>query len=849
MKKMLLVDGNSLLFRAYYATAYGSIMRSKDGTPTNALFALANMLNKVLDNVKPDYALIAFDTDRKTFRHEQYQDYKAGRKPAPEDLVAQFPLAREMVTKMGLKCYELAGYEADDIVATMAKMGEASNCKVEIFSSDRDLFQLISEKITVNVPKKGTSDILAVTPSVCKEEYGLLPSQVTDYKGIFGDTSDNIKGIKGIGEKGALKLLEEFGSLEGIYENIDKISGKLKEKLIEGKEDGIYSKELATICCEVPLDFGVEDIAYTGIKDSLVEFYQKYDMISLIKKISFSNKEKFSYEEVSDIEKGFLGQDLGVYVYFKGTNYHFSDLEGVAFSNENKTYYVKKDNLLNSLNIRNYLENIKYKKICYDIKASIIIFNRLGINPKGFDFDFKIACYLLDSSMKDDIYTVFNTIGVILPDIKDESNIGEFASLVAFNSFKLKEEYISRMKEKEVYSMFNNMEMPLVYTLIDMENNGVRVDRNILEDIGVEFRFKLNMLESDIHRLAGKKFNIASPKQVGEVLFDDLGLTSNRKRSTSSEELAKLVGEHEIVEYILQYRKYAKLLSTYIDSLGNFVCEDGKIHAIFNQTLTQTGRLSSSEPNMQNISVRDEESKSIRKAFLPSKDYLLSIDYSQVELRVLASLSNDETMIKYFESEEDVHTMTASAIFDMPKEMVTNSMRRQAKAVNFGIVYGISDWGLSEQIGCTPSEAKRFINKYFETFPSIKEYLDKLVEDCKEKGYVTTILGRRREVNEINSSSYMEREFGKRVAMNTPIQGSAADIIKVAMININNYLKTNNYKSQMIMQIHDELVFDISEDEKEVLIPTLTKMMEEASNLNVRLKAESGIGKDWYSAK
>lgn len=849
MKKMLLVDGNSLLFRAYYATAYGSIMKSKDGTPTNAIFALANMLNKVIDNVRPDYALIAFDTDKKTFRHEEYKDYKAGRKPAPVELVAQFPLAREMVSKMGIKCYELAGYEADDIVATMARIGEENNCKVEIFSSDRDLFQLINEKVTVNIPKKGTSDILSVTPSVLKSEYGLLPNQVTDYKGIFGDTSDNIKGIKGIGEKGALKLLEEYGSLENIYENIDKIEGKLKQKLIDGKEDGFYSKKIATICKEVPLDFDLEETRYTGIKDSLIEFYQKYDMVSLIKKISFNNKEKFEYQEVESLNNDFLKQDLGIYLYYKGSNYHYSELEGIAFSDTKETYYVKKENLFTLPNIKEYLENGEYKKCCYDIKASVIMLNALGINPKGFEFDFKIACYLLDSSMKDDIYTVFNTIGVILPDIKDVSNYGEFASLVAFNSIKLKEDMIQKMKDKEVYSLFVDLEMPLVYTLIDMENNGVKVDTSVLEGLGVEFRFKLNMLQDDIYRLANKKFNIASPKQVAEVLFDDLGLHSNRKRSTSSDELQNIVHEHEIVSYILQYRKYAKLLSTYIDSLGNFVCKDGKIHAIFNQALTQTGRLSSSEPNMQNISVRDEESKLIRKAFVPSLDYILSIDYSQVELRVLASLANDENMIKFFESGEDVHLMTASAIFDLPKEMITSSMRRQAKAVNFGIVYGISDWGLSEQIGCTPSEAKKFITKYFELFPSIKTYLNELVESCKEKGYVTTILGRKREVREINSSSYMEREFGKRVAMNTPIQGSAADIIKIAMTKINNFLKQNNYKSKMILQIHDELVFDVSADEKDTLVPLLTKMMEEASNLRVNLKAESGIGTDWYEAK
>ena len=618
-------------------------------------------------------------------------------------------------------------------------------------------------------------------------------------------------------------MLEEYGSLEGIYENIDNITGKLKEKLIEGKEDGFRSKQIATIYKDVPLDFGIEDIEYTGIKDSLVEFYQKYDLVSLIKKISFSNKEKFAYKEVSSLSDEFLKQDLGVYLYFKGSNYHTSELEGIAFSDGKESYYVKKADLLNSINIKDYLENDNYKKSCYDIKASIVMLKRMEIEAKGFDFDFKIACYLLDSSMKDDIYAVFNTIGVILPDIKDANNVGEYASIVANNSCKLKEELISKMKEKVVYNLFVNLEMPLVYTLIDMENNGVKVDTSVLEDLGVEFRFKLNSLEDDIYRLAGKSFNIASPKHVGEVLFDDLGLKSNRKRSTSSDELMKLINDHEIIGYILQYRKYAKLLSTYVDSLGNFALSDGKIHALFNQALTQTGRLSSSEPNMQNISVKDEESKLIRKAFIPSLDYILSIDYSQVELRVLASLANDETMIKFFESDEDVHLMTASAIFDMPKEMITSSMRRQAKAVNFGIVYGISDWGLSEQIGCTPSEAKKFITRYFETFPNIKTYLDSLVDSCKEKGYVTTILGRRREVKEINSSAYMEREFGKRVAMNTPIQGSAADIIKVAMIKINNYLKDNNYKSKMILQIHDELVFDVIEEEKEILVPVLTK--------------------------
>ena len=846
MKKVLLIDGNSLLFRAYYATAYsGNIMHTKDGVYTNAIFALSNMLNKVYEISSPDYALVAFDAKGKTFRHEEYKEYKEGRKPAPAELVMQFPLAREMIEKMGFKWFELVGYEADDIVGTLAKEASDKGYKVDIFSSDRDLLQLVNENISLNITVKGISDINVITPSNIVEFYGVSEKQITDYKGLRGDDSDNIKGIAGVGEKTAIKLLQDYNSIEGIYENIDSIKGKLKEKLIEGKEDALNSKRLATIFTSVPLEFGIDDCVIKSPGQELVDFYQRYEMFSLMKRVNVKEDEKFEYEIVSKLDDDFLAKELSIYPVFSEPNYHKAIIEGIAFSDGVSTYYLKNEDVFNSNAIR-YLTSTS-KKIVYDLKALKIAMIKLSINSVS-GLDFKIAANLVNCNLKEDIDSIFNSYGYILPSVKEDKV--KHAAYVSFVMSKAFKTILEKIEEYDLKDLYFNLELPLVDVLTKMEDNGVAINKEQLDMLGVEYRFKLNNLENEIYKEAGIEFNIASPKQVAEVLFDKLGLTENKKRSTNEAELEKLIYEHKVVSLILSYRKYAKLLSTYIEGLSSYIYEDGYIHPEFNQTQTQTGRLSSSEPNMQNISVRDEESKYIRKAF-PSRfenGYILSIDYSQVELRVLASLSNDENMIRIFEDGDDVHTLTASSVFGLPKEMISDDLRRKAKAINFGIVYGISDWGLAEQIKSTPKEAKNFIERYFLTFPGIKSYLDNVVESCKENGYVTTLYKRRRDVGEINSSVYNEREFGKRVAMNTPIQGTSADIIKIAMLNIHKYMMENNVKSKLVIQIHDELVFDLHPSELH-LVDVFKKIMEEASNLRVRLVASSSVGKDWYDAK
>ena len=846
MKKVLLIDGNSLLFRAYYATAYsGNIMHTKDGVYTNAIFALSNMLNKVYEISSPDYALVAFDAKGKTFRHEEYKEYKEGRKPAPAELVMQFPLAREMIEKMGFKWFEIVGYEADDIVGTLAKEASDKGYKVDIFSSDRDLLQLVNENISLNITVKGISDINVITPNNIVEFYGVSEKQITDYKGLRGDDSDNIKGIAGVGEKTAIKLLQDYNSIEGIYENIDSIKGKLKEKLIEGKEDAFNSKKLATIFTSVPLEFSIDDCIVKNPGQELVDFYQRYEMFSLMKRVNVKEDEKFEYEIVSKLDDDFLAKELSIYPVFSEPNYHKAVIEGIAFSDGKSTYYLKNEDVFSSNAIR-YLTSSS-KKIVYDLKALKIAMIKLGVNNVS-GLDFKIAANLVNCNLKEDIDSIFNSYGYVLPSVKEDKI--KHATYVSFVMSKAFKTILEKIEEYDLKDLYFNLELPLVDVLTKMEDNGVAINKEQLDMLGVEYRFKLNNLENEIYKEAGIEFNIASPKQVAEVLFDKLGLTENKKRSTNEAELEKLIYEHKVVSLILSYRKYAKLLSTYIEGLSSYIYEDGYIHPEFNQTQTQTGRLSSSEPNMQNISVRDEESKYIRKAF-PSRfenGYILSIDYSQVELRVLASLSNDENMIRIFEDGDDVHTLTASSVFGLPKEMISDDLRRKAKAINFGIVYGISDWGLAEQIKSTPKEAKNFIERYFLTFPGIKAYLDNVVESCKVNGYVTTLYKRRRDVGEINSSVYNEREFGKRVAMNTPIQGTSADIIKIAMLNIHKYMMENNVKSKLVIQIHDELVFDLHPSELH-LVDVFKKIMEEASNLRVRLVASSSVGKDWYDAK
>lgn len=862
MDKMVLIDGNSLLFRAYYATSYGQILRTKDGTPTNALLAFINMVQKVMDQEKPRYMLVAFDTGKPTFRHNQYSDYKAGRKETPEDLSLQFPLVKEFLKNFGIFCYEKEGYEADDIVGTCAKLAEKNNLEVHIYSGDRDLLQLISPSITVCLTKKGISDVACMTEDTLMDEWGLTPKQIIDYKGLCGDSSDNIPGIKGIGDKTAVKLLQEFHDLEHVLDAEHK--GKLGEKIKEGRESAIMSKNLATIFTDLPLDFDIKDLTYKGIHyDELKNFYVRLELKSLLSKLSnihsndentkkievdYELKETFSLDDVDELSS--LVVEINKENAFRGEILYF------AVSSSKGTYLYQYKNVKNQEEFKEYLKNEKYQKLGLDIKKSINSCRYHGLEVNGYCFDLLLSTYLLDSTIKEDASSVLAHYGYILPSFVEvysarhfeEENVKIYCAQKAHAIFESFEKAKNELMENNVNSLYEEIEFPLTFILAEMEFYGVKVDVNVLDQLFEVYDSKIKALESEIYEIAGRTFNLNSPSQLAVFLYDDLNLPHNKKRSTSIEFLEPLRPYHPVVSLILQYRKYQKLVSNYLVGLKNYVYNDGKLHTIFNQALTQTGRLSSKEPNLQNISVRDEETRLVRKAFVParSENYLLSLDYSQIELRVLASLSEDEGMISAFESNEDIHSLTAAKIFDVNLENVTSQMRRHAKAVNFGIVYGISDWGLSEQIGVTPKEAREFINKYFESYPKIKEYLDKLVETCQETGYVKTMFNRIRYVPEIKEKNYNIREFGKRVAMNTPIQGSAADIIKIAMIKVDKILKENNFNTKMILQIHDELIFEVPYDELMSVIPVIEQAMEDAVSLKVKLKADYEYGDSLY---
>ena len=862
MDKIVLIDGNSLLFRAYYATSYGQILRTKDGTPTNALLAFINMVQKVMDQEKPRFMLVAFDTGKPTFRHNQYSDYKAGRKETPEDLSLQFPLVKEFLKNYGIFTYEKEGFEADDILGTCAKLAESNNLDVHIYSGDRDLLQLISPNITVCLTKKGISEVMCMTESSLMDEWGLTPLQIIDYKGLCGDSSDNIPGIKGIGDKTAIKLLQEYQTLENILEAEHK--GKLGEKIKEGKESAIMSKNLATIFTSLPLDFDLKDLVYQGIHyDELKNFYVRLELKSLLSKLSNINssdekvekmkveytlKETFSFDDVDKISS--LVVEVNKENAFRGEILYF------GISSSKGTYLYPYASVKNQDDFISYLKDKKYQKLGLDIKKSINACRYHGLEVDGFDFDLLLSTYLIDSAIKEDASSVLAHYGYILPSFVEvygarhfeEENARIYCAQKAIAIYESINKAKAELKEYEVESLYLNIEFPLTFILAEMEFYGVKVDTNVIDQLYEVYNQKALDLEAQIYELAGKKFNINSPTQLGVVLYDELNLPHNKKRSTSVEFLEPLKIYHPIISLILQYRKYQKLVSNYLVGLKNYLYKDGKLHTIFNQALTQTGRLSSKEPNLQNISVRDEETRLVRKAFVParSENYLLSLDYSQIELRILASLANDEEMIKAFESGEDIHTSTAAKIFGVDINEVTSLMRRHAKAVNFGIVYGISDWGLAEQINVSPKEAKEFIAKYFESYPNIKKYLDEVVVKCQEEGYVKTMFNRIRYVPEIKEKNYNIREFGKRVAMNTPIQGSAADIIKIAMIKVDRMLKENKFATKMILQIHDELIFEVPFDELMCVIPLIENAMEEAVSLRVKLKADYEYGDSLY---
>ncbi len=865
MPKITIIDGNSLLFRAYFATAYPGveIMRTQDGTPTNAIFAFSSMINKILSTLKADEGLmVAFDAGKDTFRKEQLQSYIANRKPTPEDLVRQFPMARDFLRALGIFQFEQHGYEGDDIAGTVAKLAEKEGYQVTIYTSDRDFLQLVDNNITVNIIRKGMSDIVAMTPETVKEMYGFEPLQIIDYKGLRGDASDNLPGIKGIGEKTAVKLIQEYGSFDNIIAHASEIKGKLGEAIIADQDTGRLSRDLAIIKTDVPLPFGVKETIYQGYDFSSVsEYCQKYELKQFMSKIVQKWKKveleqtEITVKVVSSLKEVGNPKEIGLALDYADDNYSMGSLYGLAVATESGNYYIAYDDFKNDQSTLDLLKNPDVKKYCYDYKAIKVALAKNDIAIAGLYFDLLVASYLVDSSLKNDVEVVMNIYGI------DLSNGAEMLSLlsnedsqktgkIAFFSWKLCARVTEELKKTESLKLYQELETPLTDTLADMEIEGFPIDVKVLDSFGDEYKKKAKELEEEIYALVGMKFNLASPKQIGEVLFDKLGLSSNRKQSTSVEFLKEIQDEHPIVGKILEYRKYFKLITTYVEGIKNHIYPDGKIHAKFNQALTTTGRLSSSDPNLQNISVRDEEGKLIRKAFYyQDENYeILSLDYSQIELRVLAALSNCQALKDIFLSHEDIHAATAKKIFNLQGEP-TSLQRRKAKTVNFGVVYGISDWGLAEQLEINPKEAKEIINSFYSSYPEVAQFFQKIVSDATRDGYVSTLLGRRRYLRELHDSNYNVRESAKRAAMNAPVQGTAADLIKYAMNKVHQALLDNKLETRMICQIHDELIFRVPKKEKDVAYKLIKDIMENALFIDVPLEVDGGFGRDWYDAK
>ena len=853
MKKIILIDGNNLMFRSYYATAYtGNTMKNSKDFPTNGLSGFVNMVNKIINEESPEYMMVAFDIG-KTFRHEKYTDYKGGRSETPDDLKVQFPVAKKILTAMGIKYLEKEGYEADDIIGTFANMIDNNeNYEGLIVSSDKDLLQLISEKNKVKLLK--SKDYIMMDRKQFFETYEIEPIRMIDLKGLMGDPSDNIKGVKGIGEKTAIKLLKEYNSVEGIYEHIDEIKGANQKKLIEGKESAFESKELATIYKEVPLEEDFDSIKYIKQNnEELLNIYKDLEFYSFIKQLNVKKQEikDINVEIVNDMSNVNINELSAIYIDTTIENYHKTEIRGIAIYNDNESIYIPSNILTN-------LSFIKSKCITYNLKKLIVLCLKNNYEIPNVTLDIMLSAYLLNYNIKDDITYLASEMNYDLNyEDKKEETINDIALksvLKAKFIYEIKDKLIEEMKEKEVNELYYNIEHPLSKVLAKMEYNGIKCDANTLTEMGKDIEKRVQEIQNEIYEMAGTEFNISSPKQLGEVLFEKLGLKHGKKNKSGSyktdeQTLQKLI-EYPIVKLVLEYRMLTKLYSTYIEGLKNNILEDGKIHTIYTQTLTRTGRLSSIEPNLQNIPVRNEYGKLIRKAFLPdANSVLLSSDYSQIELRIFSHLANIEKMKEAFINNIDIHTKTASDVYKVDIKDVTKTMRRNAKAVNFGIIYGISTYGLSTDLGISVKEAKEFIDNYFETYPGIKTYMDNCIKEAHEKGYVKTIMNRKRIIDELNNTNYMIRSMGERMALNTPIQGSSADILKKAMIDINEEFEKNNLKSTMLLQVHDELIFNVLNDELEIVKKLVKEKMENAYKLSIPMEVDINIGNNWYDAK
>ncbi len=874
MKKIILVDGNNLLFRSYYATSYsGVIMKNSKGFPTNGLYGFINMINKIIEEEKPNYILVAFDKG-KTFRHEKYSEYKAGRREMPEELKLQFPKAKEVLDAMGIKHFEIDNYEADDIIGTLAKTVDMEDEFIAtIISSDKDLLQLISKEVEVKLLK--TKGFIRFDEKNFKDTYGTTPIHMIDLKALMGDASDHIQGVKGIGEKTAINLLTKYQSLDNVYEHLNEIGGKTKEKLEQGKDDAYMSYDLATIYKEVPLPFSLEDCIYKGmnIKD-YKDILEELEFKSLLKKINFEREEQQTLNldedkkekiQIVDYKNFDFNKPYSFYLEMDGYTYSKSKVIGCGFSNLNESCFMMIDELIANKEI---LEN-NIEKYTYDLKRMIILLHQYGININNCNYDSMIASYLLDYKLEDDITVLMNQFNYNCPSY--EETYGTEKKKKEVNIETTKEQCINKSRfiydtrskilleidDYDETKLFNEIEMPLSLVLADMELTGIRVDKKYLLNLKEELEAKMESMQEEIYKLADGEFNILSPKQLGEVLFDKLKIEYPKKRkkddtsySTSKDILDKIKDKNEIVEKVLEYRNLSKLYANYCVGLLDEIREDGKIHTIFNSCLTRTGRLSSSKPNLQNIPIRSDYSKLVRKAFIPEDNsILMSSDYSQIELRVFAHMADAKNLQEAFIEDKDIHAKTASDIFKVPIEQVDKKMRRIAKTVNFGILYGISSFGLSEDLKIDVASAKEFLNNYLNTYQGIKEYMEKEKEEAYQKGYVTTIMNRRRKIDELKSSNYMVRSSGERMALNTPIQGSAADILKKAMVELYRAMQEKNLKSKILIQVHDELVFNIYNDELEIMKELVKEKMEKVVKLSVPLKVDIETGNDWYEAK
>ncbi|MDK8091346.1 DNA polymerase I [Streptococcus intermedius] len=876
--KLLLIDGSSVAYRAFFAL-YNQIDRFKSpsGLHTNAIYGFHLMLNHLLERVQPTHILVAFDAGKTTFRTEMYADYKGGRAKTPEEFREQLPFIREMLQHLGIHYYDLAQYEADDIIGTLDKMAEktAVPYDVTIVSGDKDLIQLTDDNTVVEISKKGVAEFEEFTPAYLMEKMGISPVQFIDLKALMGDKSDNIPGVTKIGEKTGLKLLLEYGSLEGIYDHIDQLKqSKMKENLIKDKEIAFLSRKLVTIDTQAPIEIGLEDILYQGsdIKQ-LGRFYDemgfKQFKQALESEVEPEEMADIAFEEVMEVRPEMLSADDFFYFEMLGDNYHIDEMVGFAWGNAQKIYVSQDVRLLQQPIFKEFLENTALK--VYDLKRSKVLLSRLGIELSQLAFDSRLAKYLLSTVDNNEIATIASLYGKTKLD-EDEVIYGKGAKRalpekpILLNHLARKvavlveteQPMMDLLRQHDQLNLLYEMEQPLALVLAKMEIAGIKVERETLQTMQVENERVLTQLTQEIYDLAGEEFNINSPKQLGGILFEKLGLpTAFTKKtktgySTAVDVLERLAPIAPIVEKILEYRQIAKIQSTYVMGLQDWILADGKIHTRYLQDLTQTGRLSSVDPNLQNIPIRLEQGRLIRKAFVPEwKDsVLLSSDYSQIELRVLAHISGDKHLIEAFRHGADIHTSTAMRVFGIEKpEDVTPNDRRNAKAVNFGVVYGISDFGLANNLGISRKEAKSYIDTYFERYPRIKNYMENVVREARDKGYVETLFHRRREIPDINSRNFNVRGFAERTAINSPIQGSAADILKIAMIRLDQALRAGRFKSRMLLQVHDEIVLEVPANELTAIKTLVKEIMESAIELSVPLKADESAGETWYEAK